>query len=131
MGLLNVAELGERVRRHRQEKGLTVRKSAAEAGVSPSTICRIENGIGTPDAATLHRVAQWLGIPLEGLLAPPRTEVVFRTEPPPLDFVCWLPSKCKSVDPATAAALKELFRVAYSTFIAPQDGGPAAPKPER
>ena len=65
---LNIVELGEYVKRKRQEDKLSLRQVATKINVSASTLSRIENGIGTPDSATLARLAAWLGIPLERLM---------------------------------------------------------------
>src|SRR5688572_3856655 len=65
---LNIVELGEYVKRKRQEEKLSLRDVAVKINVSASTLSRIENGIGTPDSATLARLASWLGIPLERLM---------------------------------------------------------------
>ncbi|HEX8185146.1 MAG TPA: helix-turn-helix transcriptional regulator, partial [Blastocatellia bacterium] len=65
---LNIVELGEYVKRKRQEEKLSLRQVATNINVSASTLSRIENGIGVPDSATLARLATWLGIPLERLM---------------------------------------------------------------
>jgi transcriptional regulator with XRE-family HTH domain len=65
---LNIVELGEYVKRKRQEEKLSLRQVATNINVSASTLSRIENGIGVPDSATLARLASWLGIPLERLM---------------------------------------------------------------
>src|SRR5689334_21612397 len=65
---LNIIEMGEYVKRKREEEKLSLRQVAKKINVSASTLSRIENGIGTPDSATLARLAAWLGIPLERLL---------------------------------------------------------------
>src|SRR5437762_649623 len=67
--LINVVELGELVKRQRERSKLSLREVATSTGVSASTLSRVENGVGTPDSATLARLAQWLGVPLERLMS--------------------------------------------------------------
>lgn len=122
--LINVAELGELVKRQRTERGLSLREVAATTGVSPSTLSRIENGVGTPDSATLARMAQWLGVPLERLMSgsllaaaeeSQKQVVYFTTESTPSIVEAHLRAD-KNLKPETAKALAELFRVAYNQF---------------
>jgi transcriptional regulator with XRE-family HTH domain len=121
--LINVKELGEYVRRRREEKKLSLRSVAVDTGVSASTLSRIENGIGTPDAATLGRLASWLGMPLERLMTgalltlPDSVEPViyFPTESTPSIVEAHLRAD-PNLKPETARALAELFRVAYHQF---------------
>jgi transcriptional regulator with XRE-family HTH domain len=121
--LINVAELGELVKRQRQRVGLSLREVAQTTGVSASTLSRVENGVGTPDSATLARLAQWLGVPLERLMSgalltqPEAVEpvVYFPTESTPSIVEAHLRAD-KNLKPDTAKALAELFRVAYNQF---------------
>jgi transcriptional regulator with XRE-family HTH domain len=124
--LINVKELGEYVRRRREEKKLSLRAVATDTGVSASTLSRIENGIGTPDAATLGRLAAWLGMPLErlmsGALLPKDAQdaaaepvIYFPTESTPSIVEAHLRAD-PNLKPETAKALAELFRVAYQQF---------------
>lgn len=118
--IIDVKELGEYVKRKRQEDGLSLREVSTVTGVSPATLSRIENGIGIPDSTTLARLAGWLGIPLDrlmkGALLPTDTEheVVYRESTP--DIVEAHLRADPSLKPETAKALSELFRVAYNQF---------------
>lgn len=126
---LNIIELGEYVKRKRQEDKLSLRQVATNINVSASTLSRIENGIGTPDSATLARLAAWLGIPLERLMRGSLMESVegdssesfsepviyFPTESTPNIVEAHLRAD-RNLKPDTAKALAELFRVAYFQF---------------
>jgi len=126
---LNIVELGEYVKRKRQEDKLSLRQVATNINVSASTLSRIENGIGTPDSATLARLAAWLGIPLERLMRGSLMESVegdssesfsepviyFPTESTPNIVEAHLRAD-RNLKPDTAKALAELFRVAYFQF---------------
>ncbi|HKY06470.1 MAG TPA: helix-turn-helix transcriptional regulator [Blastocatellia bacterium] len=131
---LNIVELGEYVKRKRQEENLSLRQVATNINVSASTLSRIENGIGTPDSPTLARLAAWLGIPLERLMkgssllgesgdgvtdgfAEP--VIYFPTESTPNIVEAHLRAD-KNLKPEMAKALAELFRVAYSQFSGTQ-----------
>ena len=131
---LNIVELGEYVKRKRQEDKLSLRDVAIKINVSASTLSRIENGIGTPDSATLARLASWLGIPLERLMkgsllngieegarAEVYTEPViyYPTESTPNIVEAHLRAD-RNLKPEMAKALAELFRVAYSQFSTKQ-----------
>ena len=127
---LNIVELGEYVKRKRQEEKLSLRQVATNINVSASTLSRIENGIGVPDSATLARLATWLGIPLERLM---RGSLLGDTgdvaasasfvEPVIYDPTESTPSIVeahlradRNLKPDMAKALAELFRVAYTQF---------------
>jgi len=122
--LINVKELGEYVRRRREEKKTSLRSVANDTGVSASTLSRIENGIGTPDAATLSRLAVWLGMTLERLMSgaliampeeSPEKVVYYPTESMPTIVDAHLRAD-RNLKPEAAKALAELFRVAYTQF---------------
>lgn len=74
--------VGEGLRKHRQEAGMSLRALAREVGVSPSLISQIEHGKATPSVATLYAIVSELGISLDelffdnprGAAAPPEPE---------------------------------------------------------
>jgi transcriptional regulator with XRE-family HTH domain len=59
--------VGEGLRKHRQEAGVSLRALAREVGVSPSLISQIEHGKATPSVATLYAIVSELGISLDEL----------------------------------------------------------------
>ncbi len=132
---LDIVELGEYVKRKREDEKLSLRDVAQKINVSASTLSRIENGIGTPDSATLARLAAWLGIPLERLMRGSLMESVvgrspeevaepviyFPTEPTPNIVEAHLRAD-RNLKPEMAKALAELFRVAYSQFAIQNKG---------
>src|SRR6267143_2694754 len=65
---VNTSELGTAVRRRREQQGLSLRDVADVTGVSASTLSRIENGTGKPDADNISRLTSWLDVPLERIL---------------------------------------------------------------
>ena len=121
-GLVNTEELGRAIRRKREELGLSLRDVASKTSVSASTLSRIENGTGKPDADNIARLTAWLEVPMERILSgrDPQAEeakaVVYYPEEPTPEIVEAHLRADKNLTPETAAALSELFRVAYTQF---------------
>jgi transcriptional regulator with XRE-family HTH domain len=59
--------VGERLRAHRQEAGMSLRALARDVGVSPSLISQIEHGKATPSVGTLYAIVSELGISFDEL----------------------------------------------------------------
>ena len=129
--LVNTEELGRAVRRRRVELNLSLRDVADETGVSASTLSRIENGTGKPDADNIARLTSWLDMPMERVLAGRNTEnetakavVYFPHESTPEIVEAHLRAD-RNLSPETAAALSELFRVAYTQFSSSSSDKPS------
>ena len=123
--LVNTVELGRAIHRKREELGLSLRDVADETGVSASTLSRIENGTGKPDADNIARLTGWLDMPMERVMGGRKSEdgaddavVYFPHEATP-DIVEAHLRADRNLTPDTAKALSELFRVAYQQFSAP------------
>src|SRR3954464_2971363 len=124
--LINTEELGRAIRRRREELSLSLRDVADQTSVSASTLSRIENGTGKPDADNIARLTTWLDMPMERVMGARRTEegtdtsavVYFPHEAMP-DIVEAHLRADRNLTPETAKALSELFRVAYQQFSAP------------
>ncbi|MDQ3920343.1 MAG: helix-turn-helix transcriptional regulator [Acidobacteriota bacterium] len=124
--LVNTVELGRAIRRKREELGLSLRDVADETKVSASTLSRIENGTGKPDADNIARLTAWLDMPVERVMSARKAEegtdaaavVYFPREATP-DIVEAHLRADRNLTPETAKALSELFRVAYQQFSAP------------
>lgn len=62
-------EVGERIRQLRQQRGMSINRLAAAAGVAHSVVSRLEHGhVTNPTAETLRRLATALEVPLTELL---------------------------------------------------------------
>jgi transcriptional regulator with XRE-family HTH domain len=59
--------VGERLRAHRTEAGMSLRALARDIGVSPSLISQIEHGKATPSVGTLYAIVSKLGISFDEL----------------------------------------------------------------
>ena len=120
--LVNTEELGRAIRRRREELGLSLRDVADKTDVSASTLSRIENGTGKPDAENIARLTAWLNVPMERILGGRRNEseqakavVYYPHESTPEIVEAHLRAD-RNLTPETALALSELFRVAYTQF---------------
>ena len=126
--LINTEELGRAIRRRREELALSLRDVADQTSVSASTLSRIENGTGKPDADNIARLTKWLDMPIERILNQAATT---RTTPRRL-FIFHTNLRRKLSKPTcaptaiclaeTADALSQLFRVAYSQFSRNEPG---------
>jgi transcriptional regulator with XRE-family HTH domain len=115
-------ELGQAIKRRREELGKSLRDVADVTGVSASTLSRIENGTGKPDADNIARLTGWLDMPMDRIMNK-QSSSASEVEP-----VIYYPHEAtpeiveahlradKNLSPETANALSELFRVAYKQF---------------
>ncbi|MBL8189692.1 MAG: helix-turn-helix domain-containing protein [Acidobacteria bacterium] len=117
--LVNVAELGAFIKRKREGERLSLRAVAKQTQVSASTLSRIENSTGTPDAETLARLAKWLNLPLDriiGLQASIENSFAQLVPGYTPDVVEAHLRADVNLTPENAAALSELFRLAYKQY---------------
>lgn len=123
--LINTADLGKAIKRRREELKLSLRDVADIVEVSASTLSRIENGTGRPDADNIARLSQWLEMPVDRLFRQQSSEVepviYYPHEATPEIIDAHLRAD-KNLSPETAKALSELFRVAYKQFSKPGAG---------
>lgn len=120
--LVNTEELGRAVRRKREELSVSLRDVADVTGVSASTLSRIENGTGKPDADNIARLTSWLDVPMDRIMGSRPGEgedakavVYYPRESTPEIVEAHLRAD-RNLTSETAAALSELFRVAYTQF---------------
>ena len=120
--LVNTEELGRAIRRRRDELSLSLRDVADKTGVSASTLSRIENGTGKPDADNIARLTAWLDMPMERVLSgrnrnnDEASAVIYYPHESTPEIVEAHLRADQNLTPETAAALAELFRVAYTQF---------------
>lgn len=120
---IKTIELGQAIKRRREELGLSLRDVADVTNVSASTLSRIENGTGKPDADNIARLTNWLDMPIDRVLNRQNENdveavVYYPHEPTPEIVEAHLRAD-KKLTPETAKALSELFRVAYKQFSKP------------
>jgi transcriptional regulator with XRE-family HTH domain len=122
--LINTMELGRAIKRRREELSLSLRDVADVTLVSASTLSRIENGTGKPDADNIARLTSWLDMPVDRVMKKTGNEdaiepvIYYPHEATPEIVEAHLRAD-KNLTPETAKALSELFRVAYSQFKKP------------
>ena len=121
---VNTVELGRAIKRRREELGLSLRDVADVTNVSASTLSRIENGTGKPDADNIARLTGWLDMPIDRVMnkqgggSNVEPVVYYPDEATPEIVEAHLRAD-KNLSPETAKALSELFRVAYKQFSIP------------
>jgi transcriptional regulator with XRE-family HTH domain len=124
--LINTMELGRAIKRRREELGLSLRDVADVTQVSASTLSRIENGTGKPDADNIARLTSWLDMPVDRVMKKSGNEetiepvIYYPHEATPEIVEAHLRAD-KNLTPETAKALSELFRVAYANFKNPEN----------
>jgi transcriptional regulator with XRE-family HTH domain len=104
---LNIDGLGERIQQRRLGKG--IREAAKEAGVSPATLSRVENG-KIPDLETFAKICKWLSddpaiyLGLKPVTAnAPRAQVHFK--------------KGSAIEQDSAKALSEMILLAQKALL--------------
>ena len=123
--LINTKELGRAIKRRREELSLSLRDVADVTFVSASTLSRIENGTGKPDADNIARLTSWLDMPVDRVMkkqgnsANVEAVVYYPHEAMPEIIEAHLRAD-RNLTPETAKALSELFRVAYTQFSKPK-----------
>ena len=116
---VDISALGEAIKRRRAELNLSLRDVADKTGVSASTLSRIENGSGRPDAETIAVLSEWLEIPVQRIIRSNEVAegtVIYTINEPLPDIVEAHLRADKNMTPEMANALSEMFRVAYKQF---------------
>jgi len=121
--LISTIELGRAIKRRREELKLSLRDVADVTEVSASTLSRIENGTGRPDADNIARLTQWLQMPVDRLMTNHSADhvepVIYYPHEATTDIIEAHLRADPNLTSDTAKALSELFRVAYQQFSTP------------
>lgn len=125
-------ELGYMLRKKRKAEDLTLEEAALKTGISPATLSRLERlavgGVATagptPDTRTLQKAARWLGVPVE-IVDGERTGTGSSVGDPgdTVDVVAAHLRADPNLNPETAAALAQAFRLIYEQFVGTRPGG--------
>jgi transcriptional regulator with XRE-family HTH domain len=113
---VDVERLGQRLRRVREERALTLDQLRQKTGVSVATLSRIERGGSKEiDAGTFIALCEWMGVrPAEFSLVAEPPRVPGRKAPASTPEAVELYLRAdKKLDPKTAALLAEMFKAAY------------------
>lgn len=109
-GRLDVAALYVTLDSERQQRGLSWRQVATQAGVGPSTLSRMAQG-NRPDVDSFVALIQWLGVPAEQFMrGGAGGEAATAAEP--AQAVASLLRADKTLDPDSAAAIDDILRAA-------------------
>lgn len=109
---LPIEELGKKIAARRSGTG--IRAAAAEVGVSPATLSRVENG-QMPDLETFSKICTWLKIDPGEFLGTKREE----HRPPVVIF-----RKDQAVSPKTAMSLAKAIIATQEALRAKAQLGP-------
>ena len=113
---VDVERIGKRLRRVRDERGLTLQELHRKTGISVPTLSRIERGGSKEiEAGTLVAVCEWMGArPSDFSLAtsPPKVPGRNSAVSTPEAVELYLRAD-KKLDAKTAALLAEMFKAAY------------------
>jgi len=108
MANVNIHILGRMVLQKRGELG--IRAAAAEIGVSPATLSRVERGF-LPDLETFSKICEWVGVDPADVLGvkgkggqTPKVAVHFK--------------KSATLAPDTAKALAQMVMAAHRAWLA-------------
>ncbi len=94
----------ERLRALRNERGITQEELGRVVGVGKTTISQYENGVRTPDAEMLGKLASYFGVSIDYLLE--------RTDKPRMGTDIW-----DRDTPPTDMELEELLRASNPNFF--------------
>jgi lambda repressor-like predicted transcriptional regulator len=107
---LDVYALIAALNAQREARGISWRKLAQEAGVSPSSLTRMQQG-KLPDVNTFTALTHWLRIPAEKFLT--ATKLVGIRKPHPLAMASTLLRGNREMTPEALKALDELMQAAF------------------
>ncbi len=108
--LLHVEALVAALDAERKTKGLSWRQLAKAAGVSPSTLTRMQQG-KSPDVNTFSALTGWLNIPAERFYVDQPHRPTQREDP--MAVISTLLRGKKKMNPKAITALQELVNAAF------------------
>ena len=111
---INLARLGAIIKSKRLDDELGLRDAAKESGLSPSTLSRLERGIGSsPDADTIAKLSKWLNIAVGKLIFENEPEYDKPHDLTTPEFVEVHLRADKNLSAETANSLAQMFRILY------------------
>lgn len=115
---INLLRLGAMLHKKRFDLRLGLRAVAAQCGLSPSTLSRIENGArGMPEVETMTKLAAWLDVPVGALLSSDNAEFDELKGLYTPDAIAILLQSDKRLSPPAAKAIGELVQVVYAQLV--------------
>jgi len=120
---LNVETLVAALDAKRQAKGLSWRQLAGKAGVSQSTLTRMQQG-KRPDVDTFASLLHWLGMPAEEFLFSENPKSKKKAEPHLLAVISTYLRGGKEMSPQTLNAIDQLIQAAFKLAKEMQENEP-------
>lgn len=122
----NLVRLGALIFQKRQNDGIGLRTASQQSGLSPSTLSRLERGVGAPpDAEMMRKLSEWLNISVGELLFSEEEEKQEGFEKPEElstpELIAVHLRADKKLSKETANALAELVRLAYAQFASKEE----------
>lgn len=109
---LDVAALYVTLDSERQQRGISWRQLAHEAGVGPSTLSRMGQG-NRPDVDSFAALIHWLGLPADQFMRHPEEAAgESRRATGPAQAVASLLRADRDLDPDSAAAIDDILQAA-------------------
>ncbi len=116
MPAIDPAQLAHRVRARRLSRRQSLQQAAREADLSAATFSRVERGDYLPGRENLMKFAKWLDVPLTELIEGPLL-AGHESEPESTPEAVALHLRAdRNLDPEDAAALEQMFRLAYDSL---------------
>jgi len=110
---IDLAALGERLRKTRQSRHKTLRDVFQETGVSIPTLSRIERGDANEiESNTLFAITKWIDVSIDTFSPAPPTSKIKKGVSTP-DVVELHLRADKNLNSKTAATLSKMFRALY------------------
>jgi transcriptional regulator with XRE-family HTH domain len=114
---VDIAILGERLKRTRTGRVVTLREVAEQTEISVATLSRIERGDAkSVDGPTLLALAKWIGASAPEFLERPEVQMHAPAQQTTPDVVELHLRADKRLDKRTAMALAKMFRAAYDSL---------------
>ena len=99
-----------------RRRKMSLRDVADETGVSASTISRLTNGVGMPDADTYAALCQWLRSPVGRFLKNDGDYIVWAADQETSEKICDLINRDLELPEDVKAGFAEMFSVAYDAL---------------
>ncbi len=114
---VDVAVLGERLKRARTARAATLKEVAEQTAISIATLSRIERSDAkSVDSPTLLALAKWIGATAPEFLERPEVQTALAPKQTTPDVVELHLRADKRLDKRTAMALAKMFRAAYDSL---------------
>jgi transcriptional regulator with XRE-family HTH domain len=122
-GAVDISLLASTMRKSRDARDFSQREVARQVKITPTTLSRIENAVGIPDADIIQKCANWLGVPVSMFIRGKDKDAVtyFPSEPLPSIIDAHL-RRDKTLSAESAEALSEIFTKAYELALLSSKG---------